>query len=87
MHQEVNHTDCGNFIPIDVAKGFCNMLKGNVVVDSPVCNRFEQVAKCRVCTRFAFPDEKGIGKCGGFCDESWTFAELKAVNCEKFQAR
>ena len=86
MHQEVNHTDCLNFIPIDVAKGFCNMIKGNVVVDSPVCSRFEQVAKCRVCARFSSPDEKGIGKCGGFSEESWTFAGLKAVNCERFQA-
>ena len=37
MKNNVNHSDCQNFIPIDVAKGYCNMLKANVVIDSPVC--------------------------------------------------
>lgn len=87
MKNNANHSDCQNFIPIDVAKGYCNMLKANVVIDSPVCPKFAQVAKCKVCSKFGCPDEKGIGQCGGFKDEYWAYGEMKAVNCEMYQTK
>ena len=87
VNTKANHSDCRNFIPVDVAKGYCNLLKSNVLVDSSVCSNFFQIAKCKVCAQFGKPDEKGFGHCNGFNDDYWSFGELKATNCEMFQAK
>lgn len=87
MKDKVNHSDCQNFIPIDVAKGFCNAIKSNVLIDSPVCPKFSQIAKCKTCCHFLNQDEKGIGQCGGFQDGFWAYSELKAKNCEMYQTK
>lgn len=81
---QCNHSDCRSFIPIDVAKGFCLNNNTEVLIDGEPCPKFEAVAKCKNCSNFVSPDEKGIGTCKGFADNYWTMAELKTVTCEKY---
>ncbi len=84
---ELRHDDCRNFIPIDVAKGFCNAKKMNVMIDTPVCGKFEALPKCKNCANFKDATEDNMGKCVGFDDGYWAFADLKAANCEKYEAK
>ena len=87
MCTNCNHSDCANFIPIDVAKGVCHA-NGDIVVqtDSPTCERFAPGMKRKFCSHLSEPDEKGMAICSGFAVESWAFAELGAKNCENFAA-
>lgn len=81
------HSDCRNFIPIDVAKGICGLINQNVLIDTQVCPKFKEVAKCKNCSNFKDPDEKMIGRCAGFNDDYWAYGDLKSVLCEKYQAK
>ncbi|MFZ5754411.1 MAG: 4-hydroxyphenylacetate decarboxylase small subunit [Bacillota bacterium] len=83
----LKHDDCRNFIPIDVAKGFCNVKKMNVLIDTPACEQFKALPKCKVCVNFTVPDEKSLGTCVGFKDNYWTYADLRAVTCEMYKAK
>lgn len=85
--ENLRHDDCRNFIPIDVAKGYCNAQKMNVLIDTPVCKQFKTLPKCKVCSHFSGPDEKSLGTCAGFKDNYWTYADLRAVACEMYKAR
>jgi 4-hydroxyphenylacetate decarboxylase small subunit len=86
MSQDLRHDDCRNFIPIDVAKGICSCSQEIVLIDSLVCDKFAELAKCKVCSNFIKPDDKMLGICAGFKDGYWTYGDLKAVTCEKYLA-
>jgi hypothetical protein len=79
------HSDCANYIPIDVAKGICHA-NGDVTVqiDAPVCPKFTPGFKCKFCSHYV-PGEQNMGTCNGFETEYWAFAENGAKNCEKFE--
>ena len=81
-----NHSDCENFIPIDVAKGICHA-NGDIViqVDSETCPQFSRGRKCKFCNHLCGVDERGMGTCTGFAIQNWAFAEMGAQNCEKFE--
>ena len=82
-----NHSDCANFIPIDVAKGICHA-NGDIVVqiDSDTCPKFTRGRKCKFCSHLCDLDAKGMGTCTGFAVTDWAFAENGAQNCEQFEA-
>jgi len=82
-----NHSDCYNFIPIDVAKGICNINNKEILIDGSICSDFEALPKCKHCKNFTEPDENGMGICTGFADNAWTFGELKVTTCEKYDFR
>ena len=44
------HSDCANYIPIDVAKGICHA-NGDITVqiDTPTCPKFTPGFKCKFC--------------------------------------
>ena len=81
------HHDCRNFIPIDVAKGICNLINQNVLIDSDVCPEFAEISKCKNCSNFKDPDETMVGNCVGFADNYWTYGNLNGVLCEKYQSK
>ncbi|WP_093688760.1 4-hydroxyphenylacetate decarboxylase small subunit [Sporolituus thermophilus] len=83
----LNHNDCRNFIPIDVAKGICNVHQKEILTDGQICPKFDAMPKCKHCANFTEPDEKLIGRCLGFGDNYWTFGELKAAVCEHFRGK
>jgi len=83
----LKHSDCLNFIPVDVAKGICNFYSKEILVEGKICENFKVMPECNNCSYFTEPDSKGTGKCTGFSDDYWTFATLKAVNCEKYNLK
>ncbi len=82
-----NHSDCANFIPIDVAKGICHA-NGDIIVqiDTDTCPKFTKGKKCKFCSHLCDVGEDGMGTCKGFDTEHWAIAENGAQNCEKFEA-
>lgn len=84
--KDLNHSDCRNFIPVDVAKGICQLKNKQVLIDTPVCERFVQLPKCKFCSNFTVNQkEKTLGTCEAGKDKPWTYADLPAVNCEMFK--
>lgn len=82
-----NHSDCANFIPIDVAKGICHG-NGDIVIqiDSETCPKYIPGRKCKFCSHLTDVDDKGMGMCSGFEIDDWAFEENGAQNCENFTA-
>lgn len=85
--ENLNHSDCRNFIPVDVAKGYCNAHKMEILIDGDICPKFDTLPKCKNCLNFTDIDEKSMGTCQGFKDKYWTYADLKAVTCECYQGK
>lgn len=84
----LNHTDCRNFVPVDVAKGICGLRNEKVLIDTPVCEKFDSLPKCKNCVCFGDVDEEGLGVCKA--DEKrtpWTYADLPAVTCGMYKAK
>lgn len=84
----LNHSDCRNFIPVDVAKGICGLRNENVLIDTPVCDKYVTLPKCKNCACFTEDVDEGFGVCKA--DEKmnpWTFAELHAVACEMYRGK
>ena len=82
-----NHSDCTNFIPVDVAKGLCNLHNQEIMAPGDICSDFEETPKCKNCSHFTEPNEKGMGNCKGFADDFWTFGDLRTGNCENYLAK
>ena len=83
--ENLNHMDCRNFIAIDVAKGMCHANGDKIILaDGPICPKYQEMPKCKFCSQFTNPDDKGIGMCEGFKVKDWTYADLKAGTCEHF---
>lgn len=76
------HSDCEHFCSIDVAKGLCRMTGAIVLIDTPVCAQFEELAKCANCRHFSVSGSEEFGNCQGFAKEYWTTAQTRAVCCE-----
>lgn len=86
--KDLKHHDCRNFAPVDVAKGICHLSKKMVQTDSPVCENFEELAKCRNCANFtADKNQETMGTCEAENTKPWTFEDLIAVNCELYSAK
>ncbi len=83
----LNHADCRNFVPVDVAKGLCLAHNKEILIDGPACPKFETLPKCKNCSKFTDVNDKALGNCRGFKDKYWTYADLKAVNCEMYSAQ
>jgi 4-hydroxyphenylacetate decarboxylase small subunit len=79
------HSDCLNYIPVDVAKGFCVRENGIVTLDSNPCELAKSRPKCKYCSNYYFQEKavnNGDGICKGFEKESWVYGELSSENCE-----
>ncbi|HHW39766.1 MAG TPA: 4-hydroxyphenylacetate decarboxylase small subunit [Syntrophomonadaceae bacterium] len=86
--KELKHHDCRNFIPVDVAKGICNVHKQMVLIDTPVCEKFRTLPKCKNCAHFtADPGQDTMGTCEAEKTKPWTFADLITVTCENYSAK
>ena len=84
-NENMKHSDCANFSPIDVAKGICRLSNEMVLIDTPVCKSFKEVSKCKNCSSFKDPNKDNIGTCVGLKKQSWTYGELNAVTCEGYK--
>lgn len=81
----MKHKDCRNFVPVDVAKGFCNVHKQMVLIDSDVCETFKVLPKCENCAKFEpYSSEDTLGTCLAEKAKPWTFADLITVTCEMY---
>ena len=82
------HSDCRNFIPVDVAKGLCQREKTMVFIDEgEVCGKFETLPKCKNCSNFVEPAPDGMGTCVGLSDgEFWAQGDLTATTCEGYRS-
>lgn len=84
----LNHTDCRNFIPVDVAKGICRVSGEKVLIDTDVCDKMVPMPKCKNCAGFVKGvNEDNIGVCTADKKEPWTYGELPAVTCEMYRAK
>lgn len=81
----IKHSECENFVPVDVVKGICRLTNEKVIIDSSVCARFEMVPVCRNCGNFKNPNKDGIGTCIGLKKEYWTAGNYHAGLCEGYK--
>jgi 4-hydroxyphenylacetate decarboxylase small subunit len=82
------HSDCLNYIPVDVAKGICVRENGIITLDSVVCDKSVLRPKCKYCSNYYFQEKEtnnGDGICKGFEKESWVYGELSSENCENWK--
>jgi 4-hydroxyphenylacetate decarboxylase small subunit len=85
-NENMKHNDCVNFSPVDVAKGICRLSNQTVFIDALVCEKFNEVSKCKNCSSFKNPNKDNMGTCVGLKKPSWTYGELNAVTCEGYKA-
>lgn len=85
--ENMKHSDCSNFCPIDAAKGICRLTNEMIFIDTDLCSHFDEISKCKNCTKFLNPDKDGIGTCVGFKKETWSPSELKSTLCEKYERK
>jgi 4-hydroxyphenylacetate decarboxylase small subunit len=84
----LKHKDCRNFVPVDVAKGFCREHQQMVLIDSDVCDSFRMLPKCGNCAKFEpYSPEDSMGSCLAEKRKPWTFADLITVTCENYCAK
>lgn len=82
---EHKHNDCRNFVTVDVAKGICRRRNEMVAIDTPTCEHFEALAKCKNCAFFKNGHADGLGTCEATDARPWTYPELIAVTCEMYR--
>ncbi len=80
----LTHGDCRNYVSMDVAKGICRRTSDVVPINAASCDAYEQLPKCKFCSRFAEGVE-GDGACTAEQGEPWAYAEMIAVTCEMFR--
>lgn len=80
-----SHQDCEYLTPVDVVKGFCNFQNNLVMFDTPPCEKFVSAPKCAVCKHFHKGENDDEALCKAFSKNQWTYADLGARNCEKFE--
>lgn len=85
LEKVLHHNDCRNFCAVDVAKGICRRTNEMVLIDTPACDAFQALPKCKFCAEYA-GNGNGIGKCKAESDEPWAYPEMIAVTCEWFKA-
>jgi len=85
VNESMKHNDCANFSPIDVAKGICRLSNQMVFIDAAVCEKFNEVSKCKNCSSFKNPNKDNMGTCTGLKIQSWTYGELNTVTCEGYK--
>ncbi len=80
------HNDCRNFVPVDVAKGICRAKNKLIAIDTPTCENFTALPKCKNCANFT-ATENTLGICEADKNKTWVFEDLIAVTCDMYQAR
>jgi 4-hydroxyphenylacetate decarboxylase small subunit len=83
-NNNMKHSDCVNFSPVDAAKGICRLSNSMVFIDTEVCENFREACKCGNCKNFKNSNNDNVGTCVGFKKEAWTYADLNAVTCEGY---
>ncbi len=86
MNTNLKHDDCRNLATVDVAKGYCYCHKRMVIIDTPVCERFDALPKCGICAHFVGDkEEKNIGICSAEKNHPWTYPDLITTTCELYK--
>jgi len=67
------HNDCWNFATVDVNKGICRRLGQLILIDTDVCEHFNERPKCRNCACYAPGEEENLGVCRAEKEEHWTY--------------
>ncbi len=81
----MNHKDCFNFAPLDVAKGVCHRTKGIVLADAESCELCETAPRCKFCVHFRQGAEPYVGICEAAPLMPMTYPDLSGVTCQSFQ--
>ncbi len=81
----MNHRDCYNFAPLDVAKGLCHRTKEIVLADAESCELFERAPRCKFCVHFTPGAEPYVGVCEATPGRPMAYPDLPGVTCESFQ--
>ena len=84
---ELRHDDCRNFIPVDVAKGICQLTGELVMIDTPVCPECSAIPKCKFCSNYAAGETPFLGECKASKKGFWAYEDLKAFQCKDFAAK
>lgn len=85
--EELKHSDCRNLVTVDVAKGICRRRGRMVAIDTPTCEGFTPLPKCKNCARFTPGCTEGVGTCEAERHKPWTYPELIAVTCEMYEPK
>lgn len=75
------HSDCRNFVTVDVTKGICRRTGNLIMLDTEPCEHFNELPKCKNCAAFACGKADEMGICKAEKHEPWTYPELVAVTC------
>lgn len=88
MNAHHKHDDCKFLATIDVAKGYCHRNKQVLIIDTPVCEKFDALPKCATCAKFVQDSaEANLGVCSAGPNSPWTYPDLIASTCEMYAGR
>ena len=88
MTENLKHDECKYLATVDAAKGYCHCQKKMLLIDLPVCEKFEALPKCRICANFVGDkDEENLGTCTAGKNNPWTYPDLIASTCEMYTAK
>jgi 4-hydroxyphenylacetate decarboxylase small subunit len=86
MDNNLKHTDCRNYAPLDVVKGICHRRKELVPADGDCCEHFMATQKCKFCSHFVAAGQY-LGTCEAVAAKPMAYPDLIAVTCENFVVR
>jgi len=73
--------DCKYYLPVDVFKGMCKLLKKDLTPESEFCDKVEKIAKCRFCANYT-PEKEFLGKC---MTSVLAYPDMIAAKCADFE--
>ena len=80
-----NHRDCGNYAPVDAAKGVCHRTKEIIPADDSACAAFAALPKCAACSNYLPSEKDGLtGVCKASKNGFMAYAGMAAVTCENY---
>ena len=74
-------TDCKYYLPVDVFKGLCKLMKKDITPDDMFCDIAEKLAKCKFCTKYT-AEKEFLGKC---MSTVLAYPDMVASKCADFE--
>jgi len=79
----LQHSDCLNFCPVDVAKGVCRRTGDLTILDSNTCDCYKKLPKCKFCANYMTTEDQ-LGICKAEANKPWAYGEMVAMTCDMF---
>ena len=78
---ELSCKDCKFYLPVDVFRGMCKLMKKDIGPDNAFCEKGEKLAKCRFCAKYT-GEKDYLGKC---MSVTLAYPDMVASKCADFE--